>query len=130
MAGVAAALTGFFLYVFGLIAEPPKAILFSGLEPRDATDPGKDWDKHVAAIFRRSVHSLSRRRDELGRAQFVSLELGPTIEQVTPGPHSWKKALWAVHGSRVTFVVDGRTRTLSVHEMVAWRGAWYVTRLR
>src|SRR3954469_25083528 len=37
MAGVAAALTGFFLYVFGVIAEPPKAILFSGLEPRDAT---------------------------------------------------------------------------------------------
>ena len=36
MAGVAAALTGFFLYVFGLIAEPPKAILFSGLEGRDA----------------------------------------------------------------------------------------------
>jgi flagellar M-ring protein FliF len=37
MAGVAAALTGFFLYVFGLIAEPPKSILFSGLEPRDAS---------------------------------------------------------------------------------------------
>jgi flagellar M-ring protein FliF len=37
MAGVTAALTGFFLYVFGMIAEPPMAILFSGLEPRDAT---------------------------------------------------------------------------------------------
>src|SRR3954469_21280022 len=37
MAGVAAALTGFFLYVFGVIAEPPNAILFAGLEPRDAT---------------------------------------------------------------------------------------------
>jgi len=37
MAGVAAALTGFFLYVFGMIAEAPKAILFSGLEARDAT---------------------------------------------------------------------------------------------
>lgn len=36
MAGVAAALTGFFLYVFGLIAEPPRAILYSGLEPREA----------------------------------------------------------------------------------------------
>jgi flagellar M-ring protein FliF len=36
MAGVAAALTGFFLYVFGVIAEPPMAILYSGLEPREA----------------------------------------------------------------------------------------------
>jgi flagellar M-ring protein FliF len=36
MAGVAAALTGFFLYIFGMIAEPPMAILYSGLEPREA----------------------------------------------------------------------------------------------
>jgi len=36
MAGVAAALTAFFLYVAGALTEPPKSILFSGLEPRDA----------------------------------------------------------------------------------------------
>jgi flagellar M-ring protein FliF len=36
MAGVAAALTAFFLYVAGVISEPPKSILFSGLEARDA----------------------------------------------------------------------------------------------
>jgi flagellar M-ring protein FliF len=37
MAGVAAALTAFFLYVAGVISTPPKSILFSGLEPRDAS---------------------------------------------------------------------------------------------
>ena len=37
MAGVAAALTAFFLYVAGALTEPPEAILFSGLEPRDAS---------------------------------------------------------------------------------------------
>ena len=36
MAGVAAVLTAFFLYVAGAITEPPKTILFAGLEPRDA----------------------------------------------------------------------------------------------
>ncbi len=36
MAGVAAALTAFFLYVAGALTEPPKSILYSGLEPRDA----------------------------------------------------------------------------------------------
>ena len=36
MAGIAAALTAFFLYVAGVISEPPKSILFSGLESRDA----------------------------------------------------------------------------------------------
>jgi len=37
MAGVAAALTAFFLYVAGVISEPPKSILFSALESRDAS---------------------------------------------------------------------------------------------
>jgi hypothetical protein len=97
---------------------------------RDIADPGRDWDRHVAAPFRRSVHTLSRRREELSRAQFVSLELGPNVEQVTPRRRSWKLPLWTVRGSHVTFVVDGRTRTLVVREMIAWRGAWYVTRLR
>ncbi|HEY0105851.1 MAG TPA: flagellar basal-body MS-ring/collar protein FliF, partial [Rhizomicrobium sp.] len=36
MAGVAAALTAFFLYIAGALTEPPKSILYSGLEPRDA----------------------------------------------------------------------------------------------
>jgi flagellar M-ring protein FliF len=37
MAGVAAALTAFFLYVAGVISTPPKSILFSGLESREAS---------------------------------------------------------------------------------------------
>ena len=36
MAGVAAVLTAFFLYIAGALTEPPKTILFSGLESRDA----------------------------------------------------------------------------------------------
>jgi flagellar M-ring protein FliF len=37
MAGVAAALTAFFLYTAGVLSTPPKAILFSGLEQREAS---------------------------------------------------------------------------------------------
>jgi flagellar M-ring protein FliF len=36
MAGVAAVLTAFFLYVAGVISEPPMTILYSGLDPRNA----------------------------------------------------------------------------------------------
>jgi hypothetical protein len=100
------------------------------LATRDAADPGKDWDRRVAGPFRRSVHSLSHGRESLDRAQQVTLEIGHTVVQVTPRKHAWKKALWTVHGSRLTYVVDGHTRTLSIREMTAWRGAWYVTRLR
>ena len=100
------------------------------LATRDAADPGKEWEKRVAAPFRRSVHANARRHEELDRAQFVSLELGHVVVQSTPRRHGWKKPLWTVKGSRLTFLVDGHTRTLSIREMTAWRGAWYVTRFR
>jgi hypothetical protein len=100
------------------------------LGTRDAEDLGKDWDKRVDSPFRKSVHGVFRRHESLARAQFVSIELGHAVVQTTPRRHGWKKALWSVHGSRITYVVDGHTRTLPIREMTAWRGAWYVTRLR
>jgi flagellar M-ring protein FliF len=36
MAGVAAALTAFFLYAAGMITEPAKTVLYAGLDPREA----------------------------------------------------------------------------------------------
>jgi len=100
------------------------------LATRDAADPGKEWEKHVAGPFRKSVHASARHHAEIDRAQFVSLELGHVVVQSIPRRHGWKRPLWTVKGSRLTFLVDGHTRTLSVREMTAWRGAWYVTRLR
>jgi hypothetical protein len=98
------------------------------LATRDADEPGKEWDKRVDRPFRRSVHVLSRHH--LDGAQFVSLELGHAVVQESTLRHGWTKALWTVRGSRLTYVVEGHTRTVAIHEMTAWRGAWYVTRLR
>jgi hypothetical protein len=100
------------------------------LATRDAEDAGKDWEKKVNAPFRKTVHRLSRKEKGLERAQSVAIEPGAALTQVTPKRHGWKKALWVLTGARVSFVVDGRTRTLSIREMTAWRGAWYVTRLK
>jgi hypothetical protein len=100
------------------------------LATRDAPDLGKDWNRQVASPFRRSVHALSRHHPDLDRAQFVSLELGHALSQATPHRHGWTKPMFVLHGCRISFVVDGRTRTLPIREMTAWRGAWYVTRLR
>lgn len=97
---------------------------------RDADDPGKDWDKRVRAPFDRAIHKLSKRNKDVARAQFVSIALGRAMAQAAPKRRGWKTPLWSVRDSRLTFVVDGRTRTLSIRELTAWRGAWYVTRLR
>jgi hypothetical protein len=100
------------------------------LASRDVSDPGKEWERRVAKPFRRGLHALARRHSNPDRAQFVSFELGRAISQETPRRHAWKKPLWAVRESRLTFIAGGRTRTIRIREMVAWRGAWYVTHLR
>jgi hypothetical protein len=100
------------------------------LATRDAPDPGKEWSRRVETPFRRTIRALSRRHADFDRAQVVSFELGRSMVQQSPRRHGWRKPLWTVHESRITFVIDGRTRTLPIREMTAWRGAWYVTRLR
>lgn len=99
------------------------------LSLRDAKDPGKDWDRRVSSPFRAAIHRLSRNRD-LGSAEFESIELGRPTLQLATRRHGWKQPVWVVHGSRLTLVVGGHAKSLSIREMTAWRGAWYVTRLR
>ncbi|MGO8999214.1 MAG: hypothetical protein ACLQVI_38300 [Polyangiaceae bacterium] len=96
----------------------------------DATDPGKVWDNKLAASFRRGVHSLHKRTKGIERAQFVSFEIGSTVTQATVRHHEWKVPLWRVPHARLTFTLDGRTSRFDIGELTAWRGAWYVTKLR
>jgi hypothetical protein len=97
---------------------------------RDASDPGKAWDIKVVGAFRRSVHALHRRSTGIERAQFVSFELGHSVVQITPKKRDWKRPLWRVHRSKLTYTVDGRTQRIEIGELTSWRGNWYVTRLR
>lgn len=99
------------------------------LAARESPDPGKDWDARAAAPFRNAVRNLSHRHRDLAHAEVVSLEVGENLVVATPHKRGWKEPLWTVTGSHLTFVVDGHTRVLPIREMVAWRGAWYVTRL-
>jgi hypothetical protein len=97
---------------------------------KDAPDPQKAWDKKVSTTFRRSVERTHKRMKGIEHAKFVSFELGHSIVQLTPKKKDFKKPLWRVKHSKLTFSIDGKMRHLDIPEMTAWRGAWYVTRLR
>jgi hypothetical protein len=96
---------------------------------RDSADPGKEWERRVASPFRRAVHRLSK-SPNFGRAHFVRFELGRDLSQEPMRKRGWKKALWTVKGSSITLDVAGRMHRIPIREMTAWRGAWYITRLR
>jgi hypothetical protein len=97
---------------------------------KDVPDPPKIWEKRVSSTFRRSVERTHKRMKGVENAKFVSFELGHAIVQLTPKKKDFKKPLWRVKHSKLTFTIEGKTRHLDIAEMTAWRGAWYVTRLR
>jgi hypothetical protein len=100
------------------------------LSARDSADPGKAWDNKLAGSFRKNVHALHKRTSGIEKAQFVSFELGHSVQQGTPKKRDWKRPLWRVRHSRLTFTVDGKTQRIDIGEMTSWKGAWYVTKLR
>jgi hypothetical protein len=97
---------------------------------RDTVDPQKAWEKRVSGLFKRSVERTHKRTKGIENAKFSSFELGHAIQQLTPKKHDFKKPLWRVRHSKLSFTIDGKLRHLDIAEMTAWRGAWYVTRLR
>ncbi|MDF2694395.1 MAG: hypothetical protein K0S65_2778 [Labilithrix sp.] len=97
---------------------------------KDVADPQKAWEKKVSIAFRRSVERTHKKMKGSEHAKFVSFELGHSVVQLTPKKKDFKKPLWRVKHSKLTFTIDGKTRHLEIAEMTAWRGAWYVTRLR
>jgi len=97
---------------------------------RDTVDPQKAWDKRVSGLFKRHVERSHKRSKGIENAKFSAFELGRAIQQVTPKKHDFKKPLWRVKHSKLSFTIDGKLHQLDIAEMTAWRGAWYITRLR
>lgn len=96
----------------------------------DASDPQKTWERKLSAAFRRAVERTHKRTKGVENAKFVSFELGHSIGQLSPKKRDFKRPLWRVKRSKLTFTVEGKQRHIEIAEMTAWRGAWYVTRLR
>jgi hypothetical protein len=97
---------------------------------KDSPDPQKAWDRQLAGAFKRAVDRTHRKNKGIEDAKFVGYELGRPVTQVSPKRKDLKVPVWRVKDSRLSYSVDGKTKHIEIAEMTAWRGAWYVTRLR
>lgn len=97
---------------------------------KESADPQKLWDRHVQTSFKRSIEVLHKRFKGVEHAKFVSFEIGKSIKQLPISKKNYKKPLWSVSRSKIRFTIDGVDHSFDIVQMVAWRGAWYVTHLR
>lgn len=100
------------------------------IQAKESADPQKAWDKGIQSSYRRAVERQHNKLKGVQNAKYTGFELGHSIVQLTPSKKNFKKPLWRVRHSKIKFTVEGKERTLDIAEMTAWRGAWYVTKLR
>jgi len=136
-AAISADLTARGRHLLEAIAHDNPDLATDILFPRDAyaaahegQDPSKLWDKKILPGFQKDVHTVHRRVKDAEKAQFVSFEIGHAVTQITPKKRDWKKPLWRVRHSKLTFTIDGKTQRIEVSALLSWKGSWYVTNLR
>lgn len=99
------------------------------VQVKDASDPGKAWEK-LRTAFGRAVHVQNSHKKGMEKATLVSFELGHSVNLVPAKRHEFKRALWRAKHSKLIFAIDGKTSTMEIIEMTAWHGNWYITKLR
>ena len=97
------------------------------LATRDAADPGKDWEKHVAGPSARPARACAAPRGARPR----SVRLARARARGRAGDAAAARLEEApLDGARLAAHVRRRrphAHRSSIREMTAWRGAWYVT---
>ncbi len=100
------------------------------LAAKDVGDPARLWEQKVLLNFSHDVSQLHKKIHGSDRVEIQSFEIGHAVTQVVPKKHDFKKQLWRVKKSKVTYLLNGKHEELWIAEMTSWRGAWYVTNLR
>ncbi len=115
--------------------DPPKAAdFFFPREPfvplKDVADGGRYWDT-LFRTYKNDVRELHRKhRRELEGASFVGLELGSTPTWVKPGDEYNKIGYHRTFHAKLRYrTAAGADRSLDVHTLISWQGAWYITHL-
>jgi hypothetical protein len=93
-------------------------------------DPGAVFESKLQPSLSNQIARIRRHEKGIDGAVFVSFDLGGAPTKVEPHRHEWKIPVWTIRHSKLTFTVDGRVRRVEIAEMIAWRGNWYVSRIR
>lgn len=97
---------------------------------RDTQDPGALYESKFKTSLAAHVGRIHRHEKGIESAVFVSFDLGQGASRVLPHKHEWKEPLWHATRSTLTYTIDGRVRRIEIAEMIAWRGNWYVAKLK
>jgi hypothetical protein len=93
----------------------------------DAKAPNQVWDTRIRGGFEKVISHKSR----LVRpsSKLVRVDIGK-VARSDRKPGEWKVEVWQAHQARLILDEAGKTREVKLGELTAYKGAWYVTKLR
>lgn len=93
--------------------------------------PASDWRRRLVAAYKRDIHGIHKRLGERAdAARLVRLEIpDDRARWVDPNEESNKLGYWRVYGTRMTYELDGKQRSIDISSLISWRGEWYVVHL-
>ena len=95
------------------------------------SDPASDWQHRLVAAYARDVHALHLSLGpNASQAQLVGIDVPQSQARwITPGVEYNKIGYWRVYGTRIRYMLNGRTQSFAVASLISWRGEWYVVHL-
>jgi len=97
---------------------------------RDAQDPAALYESKFKTNIATHISRIHKKEKGVENAVYVSFDIGQSTSRAVPKRHEWKEPLWHATRSTLTFTIEGRVHRVEIAEMVAWRGNWYVAKLR
>jgi hypothetical protein len=101
------------------------------LQTKSGNNNAADWRDRLLSMYQLDIgaaHSLLG--SDAPGAEFVGASVPTALAVwVTPGQEENKGPYYRVYGTRLTYWLDGRTRSFGIYSMISWRGEWYVVHL-
>jgi len=101
------------------------------LQVKAISNPAADYQNRLIAWYRLDIeaaHALLG--SQASQAQFVGVTVPPgQVAWIVPGVEYNKGSYYRVFGTRLTYKVGGKTKSIGLFSLISWRGEWYIVHL-
>ena len=98
------------------------------LQVKALPDPAADYQNRLIGFYNLDVHAAHRLLGADAKdAKLVGVSVPAKAAQwILPGAEANKLSYYRVYGSRLTYTVNGKTKSFGLFSLISWRGEWYL----
>jgi hypothetical protein len=101
------------------------------LQVKALHNAGADYQNRLIGFYDLDVHAAHQLLGADAKdAKLVGVSVPTRAAQwILPGVEENKLSYYRVYGSRLTYTVNGRTKSFGLFSLISWRGVWYIVHL-